>query len=76
MAHKAITIILISNKYYQLGMQYKSISMNFVREKYICSTVKDMKVQCFGYFAYKDLLRNFPFEMPNSYIDCTFSSRI
>ena len=57
-------------------MQYKSIVMNFVREKYICFTVKDMKVQYFGYFAYKDLLRSFPFEMPDSYINYIFSSRI
>ena len=55
MAHKAITIVLIPNEYYQFRMQYKFIGMNFTREKHIGSTAKDMEVQHFGFIIQEDL---------------------
>ena len=44
MAHKMISIVLISNEYYQFRIWYKFVSTNFTRKKHIGSTVKDMEV--------------------------------
>jgi len=41
---KAITIILISNKYYQFRMWHKFIDMKFTGKKYIGSIAKDTEV--------------------------------
>ena len=43
-AHKAITIILIPNKYYQFRMWHKFIDMEFTGEKHICFIAKDTEV--------------------------------
>ena len=42
--HKVITIIFISNEYYQFRIQYKFINTNFTRKKHIGSIAKDIEV--------------------------------
>ena len=73
---KEITIILIPNKYHQFRIQHKFISMNFTGKKYIGFTAKNMKVRCFEFITQKDLLRYFPFKMPNRcvivYMSCSY----
>jgi len=44
MVHKAITIVLIPNKYHQFRTQHKFIGINFTGEKHIGSIAKDMEV--------------------------------
>jgi len=75
MAHKVITIVFISNGYYQLRIQCKFISTNFTRERHIGSTAKDIEVQYFGLIIQEDLLRCFSFETSNRcvivYMSCS-----
>ena len=48
MVHKAITIVLIPNKYYQFRTQHKFIGINFTREKHIGSIAKAWKCNVLG----------------------------
>ena len=45
MTYKVITIILISNEYYQFRTQCKFIGTNFIEKVYICFIIKDMEIQ-------------------------------
>ena len=48
-----ITIIIILNKYHQFRMQYKFISMNFIREKHIGFTAKNIVYNILGLLSKK-----------------------
>jgi len=67
-AYKAVSIILIPNKYHQFRIWYKFVSINFNRKKYIGSTAKDTEVQYFGFISQEGLLKYSPLEMSNRHM--------
>ena len=44
MVHKVITIIFISDEYYQFRMGHNYISMNLIKQVHIYFTTKDMEI--------------------------------
>jgi len=44
MVYKALSIVLIPNKYHQFRMWCEFVGMNFNREEHISSTAKNMEV--------------------------------
>jgi len=42
--YKTITIVLISNKYYQFRTWYKFIGVKFIGKIHMCFTTKDMEM--------------------------------
>ena len=50
-AYKVITIVLIPNKYHQFRIWHKFMCVNFIEKKYICSTAKNIEVQCFRFIV-------------------------
>ena len=44
MVHKVITIILISDEYYQFRIGHNSIGMNLIKEIHIYFTTKDIEI--------------------------------